>query len=109
RAFSPYALLRGQTLVLMRHCDAEESLRLIERERVTGTHMVAINFVRIVALANAGEFDLSSMRRVLHAAAPCPVDVKRRVMDLFLPDVVWEYYGMTEGLATLISSEGGLA
>jgi long-chain acyl-CoA synthetase len=105
RAFSSYALLLGQTLVLMRHFDAEECLRLIQHERVTWTHMVPINFVRILALPNAREFDLSSMKRVLHAAAPCPVDVKRRVMELFPPNVVWEYYGMTEGLATMISPE----
>jgi len=104
RAFSNYALLLGQTLVLMRHFDAEECLALIERERVTWTHMVPINFVRILALGST-ERDLSSMKRILHAAAPCPVDVKRRVMDVFPPDTVWEYYGMTEGLATMISPQ----
>src|SRR5437588_3454175 len=103
RAFSSYALLLGQTLVLVRHFDAEDCLRLIERERVTWTHMVPINFVRILALGDAARFDLSSMKRVLHAAAPCPVDVKRRIIELFPPDTVWEYYGMTEGLATMIS------
>src|SRR5438067_7814659 len=49
------------------------------------------------------------MPRVLHAAPPCPIDVKRQVMDLFPPDVVWEYYGMTEGLATMISPQEWLA
>jgi long-chain acyl-CoA synthetase len=71
--------------------------------------MVPINFVRILALKHAGDHDLSSMKRVLHAAAPCPVDVKRRVIDLFPPDTVWEYYGMTEGLATMISPNEWLA
>jgi long-chain acyl-CoA synthetase len=108
RAFSNYALLLGQTLVLMRHMDAEECLALIERERVTWTHMVPINFVRILALGPT-HHDLSSMKRILHAAAPCPVDVKRRVMDVFPPDSVWEYYGMTEGLATMISPQEWLA
>ncbi|MFN2544014.1 MAG: AMP-binding protein [Actinomycetota bacterium] len=103
RAFAAYALLLGQSVVLMRHFDAKECLRLIERHRVTWTHMVPINFVRILALPNARDFDLSSVKRVLHAAAPCPVDVKRRVMDLFPRNTVWEYYGMTEGLATMIS------
>ena len=102
RAFSNYALLLGQTLVLMRHFDAEECLRLIGAERVTWTHMVPINFVRILALGPT-QHDLGSMKRILHAAAPCPVDVKRRIMDVFPPDAVWEYYGMTEGLATMIS------
>jgi long-chain acyl-CoA synthetase len=103
RAFSSYSLLLGQKLVLMRHFDAEECMRLIERERVTWTHMVPINFVRILAFGDATTFDVTSMKRVLHAAAPCPVDVKRRIMERFPPDVVWEYYGMTEGLATIIS------
>jgi len=108
RAFSNYALLLGQTLVLMRHFDADLCLTLIERERVTWTHMVPINFVRILALGRTTH-DLSCMKRILHAAAPCPVDVKRRVMDVFPPNIVWEYYGMTEGLATMISPEEWLA
>jgi long-chain acyl-CoA synthetase len=46
------------------------------------------------------------MRRILHAAAPCPVDVKLRIMDEVFPgDVVWEYYGMTEGLGTYIKAD----
>jgi long-chain acyl-CoA synthetase len=105
RAFASYSLLLGQTLVLMRHFDADECLRLIERERVTWTHMVPINFVRILALPDPRAYDVTSMRRVLHAAAPCPVDVKRRIMDVFPPDTVWEYYGMTEGLATMVSPQ----
>jgi long-chain acyl-CoA synthetase len=105
RAFASYSLLLGHTLVLMRHFDAAACMQLMERERVTWTHMVPINFVRILALGNARDVDLSSMKRVLHAAAPCPVDVKRRVIELFPPDTVWEYYGMTEGLATMISPQ----
>jgi long-chain acyl-CoA synthetase len=103
RAFASYALLLGQTLVLVRSFDAAECLQLIERKRVTWTHMVPINFVRILALQNPHASDLSSMKRVLHAAAPCPVEVKRRIIDLFPTETVWEYYGMTEGLATMIS------
>ena len=106
-AFANYALLLGHALVLMEHFDAAECLRLIETERVSWTHMVPINFVRILALPDEerGTYDLSSIKSVLHAAAPCPVDVKRRIMELFPPNTVWEYYGMTEGLATIISPE----
>lgn len=102
-AFAGYALLFGHTLVLMQHFDAREALALIEREHVTWTHMVPINFIRILGVPE--RFDLSSLKRVLHAAAPCPVDVKRTIIDLLPRDSVLEYYGMTEGLATLITSK----
>ncbi len=106
-AYAHYAVLLGQRVVLMDGFDAEECLRLIQDEGVTWTHMVPINFIRILALGDdvLARYDLSSIRRVLHAAAPCPVDVKRRVLELFPPGTVWEYYGATEGLATVISSE----
>ncbi len=103
-AFANYALLLGQTVVLMERFDAAEALRVIEHERVTWSHMVPINFVRILGLDEV-RADLSSIRRILHAAAPCPVEIKRRIMSLFPPGAVWEYYGMTEGLATIISAQ----
>ena len=105
--FSDYALLLGQTVVLMERFDAEEFLRLIERERATWSMMVPIHFVRILALPAKvrARYDLSSMRRIIHAAAPCPPDVKRKIIDLFGGDVVWEFYGMTEGRATVISAK----
>ncbi len=110
-AFANYALLLGHKLVLVEHFDAADCMTLIERERVSWTHMVPINFIRILALPDdvRTRHDLGSIKRVLHAAAPCPVDVKRRIMDVFPPDTVWEYYGMTEGLATIISPQEWLA
>jgi long-chain acyl-CoA synthetase len=106
-AFANYALILGHTVVLMEHFDADECLALIEREGVSWSHMVPINFIRILALDDETRTkrDLSSVKRIMHAAAPCPVDVKRRIMDVFPADTVWEYYGMTEGLATLISPD----
>jgi long-chain acyl-CoA synthetase len=91
----------------MPHFDAEECLRLIERHRVTWSHMVPINFVRILKLPEAVRlhYDLSSVRRILHAAAPCPVEVKRSVMELFPAGSIYEYYGATEGLATVCPSD----
>ena len=105
--FSDYALLMGQTVVLMERFDAEELLRLIDEERATWSMMVPIHFVRILALPDdvRARYDVSSMRRILHAAAPCPPDVKRRIIDMFGDDVVWEFYGMTEGRATLITGK----
>ena len=45
------------------------------------------------------------MKRILHAAAPCPPTVKRRIMEVFPPGTVWEYYGASEGMCTVISPE----
>ena len=110
-AFANFGLLLGHTVVLMEHFDAKTCLELIERERVTWSHMVPINFIRILALPDDVRtgHDLSSVKRILHAAAPCPADVKRRIIELFPPDTIWEYYGMTEGLATIIQPSEWLA
>ncbi|MGP0029377.1 MAG: AMP-binding protein [Acidimicrobiales bacterium] len=110
-AFAHRALQYGQTVVVMRHFDAEECLRLIEAERVTWSHMVPINFVRLLKLPDTvrRRYDLSTVRRILHAAAPCPVEVKRAIMDVFPPGAIYEYYGATEGLATVCPADEWLA
>ncbi len=99
------ALAIGQTTVLVDGFDAETVLELIERERVTYANFVPLHFIRIAALepAVAERFDLSSLRTVLHGSAPCPVDVKWRMFELFGPDTIWETYGGSEGLASVIS------
>jgi long-chain acyl-CoA synthetase len=97
----------GATVVVMERFDAEHCLALIDRERVTTTSMVPAHFVRILALPEEvrARYDVSSLRRVLHAAAPCPPDVKRRIMAYFPKDSVWEFYGATEGPGTIISPD----
>ncbi len=95
----------GATLVLMGRWDAEETLRLIGAHRVTHTHMVPTMFHRLLALpepVRAGA-DTSSLLAVIHGAAPCPVHVKHRLIE-WLGPVVWEYYGATEGAATLVDA-----
>jgi long-chain acyl-CoA synthetase len=101
------ALAIGGRVVVMRRWDAEEALRLIEQHRVSITHMVPANFIRILDLPEEqrNRYDLSSLRVVLHAAAPCPIPVKRRIMDVFPPGTVWEYYGASEGGGTSISPD----
>lgn len=101
----------GGTVVVMRRWDAHECLRLIAAHRVTITHLVPANFIRILDLPDAERerYDLSSLRVVLHAAAPCPVPVKRRIMEVFPPDTVWEYYGASEGGGTSIGPQEWLA
>ncbi len=98
-------LALGATVVVMVRWDAEEALAIIERDRVTSTHMVPANFQRLLALPEAtrSRYDLSSLKLVLHAAAPCPVPLKRAFMDYVGADKVWEYYGASEGGGTVIS------
>src|SRR5260221_2885380 len=97
-------LMEGARVVLMDRWDAATCLGLMESERVTNSHMVPANFVRILETEWA-RYDLGSIRKILHAAAPCPIAVKRRIMDVFPPGTVWEYFGMSEGMGTVISPQ----
>ncbi|MBZ5740145.1 acyl-CoA synthetase [Nocardioides mangrovi] len=101
----------GGTLVMMERFDAEDALRAIERYAVTHTQMVPTMFVRLLKLPEdvRASYDVSSLRCVVHAAAPCPVDVKRRMIEWFGP-IVHEYYASTEANgATFIDSTSWLA
>lgn len=101
----------GAASILMRKFDAEAVLRLIETHRVTHAQFVPTMFVRMLKLPEEvrRRYDVSSLRCVIHAAAPCPVDVKHRMMDWFGP-IIHEYYGGTEGFAgTTIGPEEWLA
>lgn len=101
----------GAASVLMRRFDAEAVLRLIETHRVTHAQFVPTMFVRMLKLPRAvrQRYDLSSLQCVIHAAAPCPVDVKHRMMEWFGP-LIHEYYGGTEGFAgTVIGPQEWLA
>jgi len=96
----------GHTVVLMRKFDPETMLGLIQRYRVTSSHIVPTVFHRMlqIPLEVREQYDLSSLRQVLHAAAPCPVHVKR-AMIAWLGPVLWEYYGSTEGGGTIVRPE----
>ena len=101
----------GAASILMRKFDAEAVLRLIEAHRVTHAQFVPTMFVRMLKLPAAirESYDVSSLRCVIHAAAPCPVDVKHRMMEWFGP-IIHEYYGGTEGFAgTTIGPQDWLA
>ncbi|MEY8040338.1 acyl-CoA synthetase [Saccharopolyspora cebuensis] len=96
----------GGTVVMMERFDPAEALRAVERYRVTHSQWVPTMFVRMLKLDPEvrARHDLSSMRVAVHAAAPCPVDVKRAMIDWWGP-VLWEYYAATEGIGmTLIDS-----
>lgn len=90
----------GAASILLRRFDAETVLRLIEEHRVTHAQFVPTMFVRMLKLPAKvrDRYDVSSLRCVIHAAAPCPVEVKRRMMEWFGP-IIHEYYGGTEGFA----------
>jgi long-chain acyl-CoA synthetase len=91
------AATRGMDMTIMPRFDAEEFLRIVERERVSVVQMVPTHFVRLLALPEQvrARYDLSSLRWIVHAAAPCPPDVKRAMID-WLGPIVAEYYGGTE-------------
>ncbi len=96
------ALHAGHTVVIMRQWTPERFLELVERYRVTNTQMVPTMFVRLLALPEEARAraDVSSIESIFHTGAPCPVDVKTRIMEWFGP-VVYETYGGTEGAATI--------
>src|SRR5229473_296150 len=100
----------GGALVLMPRFDAEEFLRLIEAERIDTVFMVPTMFIRLLKLPEAlrKKYDTSSLRHAIHAAAPCPADVKRAMIQWWGP-VIYEYYGSTESSAlTFANSEDAL-
>ncbi|MFB7993090.1 acyl-CoA synthetase [Streptomyces sp. NPDC056002] len=88
----------GGTVVLMKSFDAQKALEAIERHRVTHSQWVPTMFVRMLKLPEAvrESADTSSMKVAIHAAAPCPAEVKRRMMEWWGP-VLYEYYSSTEG------------
>ncbi len=92
------ALVSGVGIVMMDRWDAEQTLRLIDEYKATHTHMVATMFHRLLQLPDEvrSKYDLSSMRFIIHGAAPCPVHVKQAMIEWFGP-IIWEYYAATEG------------
>jgi fatty-acyl-CoA synthase len=101
----------GGTIILMDRFDAEEALRLIEKYEVTHSQWVPTMFVRMLKLPKEvrEKFDVSSLKVAIHAAAPCPPEVKRAMIDWWGP-VIHEYYASTEGAgATFIDSAQALA
>jgi fatty-acyl-CoA synthase len=87
----------GGTVLLPPRFDAEQTLQAIERYRVTYAQFVPTMFIRLLRLPAEvrRRYDVSSLRAVAHSAAPCPVEVKRRMIEWFGP-VISEYYSATE-------------
>jgi long-chain acyl-CoA synthetase len=109
--YSMSTMRLGGTVITMEHFDPEETLALIEKYRVTHAQFVPTMFVRMLKLPDAvrNKYDLSSLKVVLHAAAPCSVETKRKMIDWWGP-IIDEYYAATEGTgATYINSPDWLA
>ena len=103
--FAAGAMHMGQALVLMKKWTAEDCLKLIEKYKITATHMVPTMFQRLLELPAdiKTKYDLSSLKNVVHAAAPCPPDTKRKMIDWWGP-TIYEYYAATEGGGAYVNS-----
>ena len=102
---SAAALHWGHPVVLMDKWVPEDMLRLIEKYRCTTSHMVPTQFHRLLLLPEEvrSKYDVSSTRTMLHAAAPCPPDIKRRMIEWW-GNSIWEYYAATEGGGTMVAA-----
>ncbi|NTY61372.1 fatty-acid--CoA ligase FadD4 [Mycolicibacterium sphagni] len=101
----------GITVVVLEKFDAEGTLDAIQRHGVTHGQFVPVMFTRMLKLPESvrNSYDISSLQRVMHAAAPCPVEIKKQIIDWWGP-IVDEYYASSEAIgSTLISAEEWLA
>jgi long-chain acyl-CoA synthetase len=110
-AYGAIAARLGGNVILQPRFDAEQLLALIERHRVTHMHMVPIMFNRLLKLPESqrNKYDLSSLKFIIHAAAPVSPPIKRAMIDWWGP-IINEYYGTTEtGILTFCSAQEWLA
>ncbi len=100
--FAGSSLHLGHTMVLMDKWKPEEMLRLIDKYKVTTSHMVPTQFNRLLQLPKEvrDKYDCSSTRTMVHAAAPCPIPIKHQMLEWW-GDSIWEYYAATEGGGTI--------
>ena len=100
----------GGALVLQPRFEPEEFLKLVQDEKIDTIFMVPTMFIRLMKLPQAirDSYDVSSLRHIIHAAAPCPADVKRAMIEWWGP-IIYEFYGSTEsGAVTFANSEDAL-
>jgi long-chain acyl-CoA synthetase len=104
--FASGAMHLGHPVVLMDKWTPEGMLQLIEKYKVTSSHMVPTQFHRLLALPEdvRSKYDVSSCRHMVHAAAPCPIETKLKMFDWW-GDSIYEYYAATEGGGTVVSPE----
>jgi acyl-coenzyme A synthetase/AMP-(fatty) acid ligase len=105
-AFSTAQHRLGATVVALRRFDAEEALRVIQDQKITTSQWVPTHFRRMLQLPadRRAQYDVSTLRVAVHAAAPCPIPLKKQMIDWW-GDVIIEYYAGTEGGGTLIRAK----
>ncbi len=106
-AFTNRTHVLGGTVIMMPRFDAEEALRLIEQHEVTHSQWVPTMFIRMLKLEEdrRAAYDLSTHKVAIHAAAPCPIEVKRQMIEWWGP-ILQEYYAASErNGSTRINSE----
>lgn len=106
-AFALGCLQAGATVILVEKFDAENALFSIQQYKTTHSQWVPTMFVRIMKLSEEKrlKYDMSSMKCMIHAAAPCPIEIKQQMIE-WLGPVLFEFWGGTEtGVVTLITSE----
>ena len=109
--YSMTAVREGAQMILQPRFDAEKMLQMIEQFRVTHVHLVPTMFVRLLRLSRETRqrYDISSLKNVVHGAAPCSLEIKRDMME-WLGPIIHEYYGSTEsGVPVLCIPEEWLA
>jgi long-chain acyl-CoA synthetase len=104
--FAGAAIHIGHTVVVMDKWSPQQMLHLIDQYRVTNTHMVPTQFVRLLGVPEEerAKYDVSSLRHMVHAAAPCPPEVKRQMIEWWGP-VIDEYYAASEGGGTIVFAD----
>ncbi len=98
----------GARVIIMPRFDPMETLAIIEREKVTDAQFVPTHFIRMLKMPEADRkrYDVSSLKMAVHAAAPCPIEIKQQMFDWW-GDVIYEYYGGSEAFGlTLATPEG---
>jgi long-chain acyl-CoA synthetase len=97
------AMMQGNPLVFIDRWDSENVLRVIEKYKITRAHLVPIMFQRLLALPDEvkAKYDISSLRYIIHGAAPCPPEVKKAMIDWVGP-IINEYYAGSEGGAGFV-------
>ena len=103
--FNMTAITLGGTSVIVESFDAEEFLKLVERHKITQSQLVPTMFVRMLKLPDEvrARYDVSSLKGAIHAAAPCPIDVKAKMIEWWGPILI-EYYAGSEGNGVTVST-----
>jgi acyl-CoA synthetase (AMP-forming)/AMP-acid ligase II len=103
--FNMMAITLGGTSIIMENFDAEEFLRLVEKHKITQSQLVPTMFVRMLKLPDEvrERYDVSSLKGAIHAAAPCPIDVKAKMIEWWGPILI-EYYAGSEGNGVTVSN-----